>query len=98
MVLQRAVILTACAPGQQSFAAPPNKQYDEFLFQLSGALGGSYPDGSALREPVPPAPSVTLAQAFAYARKHDRWSNPDGLRVELPSLADPAGLAPTLNL
>jgi hypothetical protein len=87
------VVLCACDANASSYPVPapaPGVQpaFNEFLYQLAGALGGQYPDGSELvrENPIPPPEEITIQEAFDYARNADRWFS--GLRqyTEYPRL------------
>lgn len=99
----RSVALCAAGHGEPSFHEPRpapgvEPRYNEFLYQLAGALGGSYPDGRPLCEDIAAPPRITVSEAFRYARDHDRWITGLHTCSEVPRIFDPSGLAKTLVL
>jgi hypothetical protein len=87
---ERTVVCSACRADEPSWAwaDPPGPGYDEFLYQLGTAFFGAPPDAP---QDGPAARSLTLADAFAWARAHDR-------RKETPMMFDPAALATGIAL
>lgn len=102
--LGRAIVCSACGPGEDSFPCyvagrGEEPLYNEFLYQMAGALAGQYPDGQSLLDPgLTPPPAITLDEAFRYARDHDRWVTGTRGAAELPRMFDPHGIATTMTL
>lgn len=99
----RVVTCCACSDDEHSLPQPVPRgvepQYDEFLYQLAGALAGRYPDGKPLPEGDPSlAQPPTIGAAFRFARDHDHWVTGTQPRSELPRIFDPEGLAEQLTL
>lgn len=104
MRIPRAVI--CCASEERAWPRPRPApgvapQYSEFLYQLAGALTGRYPDASPLPvhagAPCPPG-SLSIGEAFRFARDHDCWITGMRTRHELPRMFDAEGLADVLRL
>lgn len=102
--LGRAIVCSACGPGENSFPCyvagrGEEPLYNEFLYQMAGALTGQYPDGQSLLDPgLTAPPAITLDEAFRYARDHDRWVTGTRGAAELPRMFDPHGIATTMTL
>lgn len=94
LALSKSVILCSCGSAERSYPVPTPKavepQYDEFFYQLMGALLGQYPDGEALGKPQFNSP-VSLSDAYRYALKNDRTG-------ATPLLFDDSGIASGLVL
>jgi hypothetical protein len=96
----RTVACCACGATEASFPRPGNAPpYDEFLYQLAGALAGAYPDGQPLPpdQPLPVRP-ISIGAAFRFAMANDCWVTGTRAFTETPCLFDPAGLAEQLTL
>ncbi len=65
------VIATSCADGEESWACR-DKPYDEFVYHWTCAVARHDPEGNAIHADNDGDGSVSMAEAFDYARLHDR--------------------------
>jgi hypothetical protein len=76
LALSDSIVCCACSELEESLPIPYRGKevplYDEFLYQMVGALSGQYPDGSALTSELLSSKARTLYEAFNYARRKDR--------------------------
>ena len=79
------VITTACGGYEQSWTSP-DKTYDEFVYHWTCAVNGADELGNPINADTNGDGEVSMAEAFEYARSHDRvnetplfFSQPDDL-------------------
>jgi hypothetical protein len=92
-VIRNAIIMSANQPHIGSYAKSKYVNgrywpdvYDEFVYHFMSYYNGAYPAGEKL---LSPSGSRAVAEAFAYAKKHDSYaasaSHPSGL-IETPCI------------
>ncbi len=84
------MIATAARYDELSWAMPPDYLYDEFVYHWTAAVRGETPDGMPVDADADGDGSVSMEEAFIYARDHDMAdehpqydSNPMELGAEL---------------
>ena len=65
------VVVTSCAEGELSWACR-DRPYDEFIYHFTCAMAGHDTEGNAVAADTDADGSVSVAEAFDYARQHDR--------------------------
>lgn len=64
------VISTACSAEEVSYSRK-NRLNDEFVYEWTAAVNGSYPDGQIANADTNKDGIVSMDEAFVYAKKHD---------------------------
>lgn len=65
------VIATACSGDEQSWVSP-DRPYDEFIYHWTCAVNGADTEGNTIAADADSDGQVSMAEAFEYARSHDR--------------------------
>ena len=65
------VLMAACAGDELSWVCP-DRPYDEFVHHWTCAVNGADADGNVVQADEDGDGQVTMAEAFDYARRHDR--------------------------
>ena len=65
------VMATACRGDEQSWQSP-DRPYDEFVYHWTCAVNGADSDGNRIVADTDGDGQVSMAEAFEYARSHDR--------------------------
>lgn len=65
------VIATACSGNEQSWVSP-DRPYDEFVYHWTCAVNEADTEGNTITADADGDGQVSMAEAFAYARSHDR--------------------------
>ena len=65
------VMSTSCCGNEQSWASP-NHKYDEFVYHWTCAINGADETGNPINADANNNGEVSMAEAFEYARSHDR--------------------------
>lgn len=65
------IMMTACSGSEQSWTSP-DKPYDEFVYHWTCAINGSDETGQTVDADTDGDGEVSMAEAFEYARSHDR--------------------------
>ena len=65
------VVMTACRGNEQSWTCP-DRDYDEFVYHWTCALNGADEQGNAVMADTNGDGLVSMAEAFDYAKSHDR--------------------------
>ena len=71
LMLNGLVIATACGGDEQSWVSP-DRPYDEFLYHWTCAVNGADTEGNTVAADADGDGQVSMAEAFEYARSHDR--------------------------
>ena len=71
ILYNRTIITTACSGSEQSWMCP-DKPYDEFVYHWICAVNGADENGNAVYADTNGDGQVSMAEAFEYARSHDR--------------------------
>lgn len=71
LMYDRMVITTACGGHEQSWTSP-DKTYDEFVYHWTCAVNGADEFGNPINADTDGNGEVSMAEAFEYARSHDR--------------------------
>jgi len=65
------IVTTACSATEQSWSCP-ERPYDEFVYHWTCAIAGSDENGLPVHADTDGDGRVTMAEAYEYARRHDR--------------------------
>ena len=65
------IVTTACAGSEQSWTSP-DKPFDEFVYHWICAVNGGDENGNAVNADTNGDDQVSMAEAFEYAKSHDR--------------------------
>lgn len=71
LMYDRLIITTACGGDEQSWTSP-DKTYDEFVYHWTCAVNGADELGNPINADTDGDGEVSMAEAFEYARSHDR--------------------------
>lgn len=71
ILYNRTIITTACSGSEQSWMSP-DKPYDEFVYHWICAVNGADEHGNAVNADTNGDGQVSMAEAFEYAKSHDR--------------------------
>lgn len=71
LMYDRLIITTACGGDEQSWTSP-DKTYDEFVYHWTCAVNGADEFGNPINADTDGDGEVSMAEAFEYARSHDR--------------------------
>ena len=65
------IVATACSGSEQSWTCP-DKPYDEFVYHWTCAVNGADETGNPIHADTNSDGEVSMAEAFEYAKSHDR--------------------------
>ena len=65
------VVMAACSANQLSWATP-DRTYDEFIYHWICAVAGHDEQNQPVPSDLDADSHITMAEAFTYARQHDR--------------------------
>lgn len=71
LIGNRRIVATACSGSEQSWTCP-DKPYDEFVYHWTCAVNGSDETGNPINADTNGDGKVSMAEAFDYAKSHDR--------------------------
>ena len=71
LIGNRCIITTACRGDEQSWISP-DKPYDEFVYHWTCAVNGADETGNPINADTNGDGKVSMAEAFDYAKSHDR--------------------------